>query len=196
MTVLNITADDLKLARQLLARGDLAGVSAAWAMLGEKGDAYGFLASKVVASDTAGMHWLARVFYELVHIQWTNTAGAGLWGDTTFLRVGQQHLDNYLQLLENSNLTGVGGYTLPTTIQIEDSYKKALLANGVPPITAIDSLFSVLDTAAGDGGCFAQWRLQLGADHGLGQLGDGWSALGSRPHRLQLRSLHRHSHPA
>jgi|CXWL01.1.fsa_nt_gi hypothetical protein len=144
MSVLNIIATDLARAKQLNAQGDISG---AWALLGDKGDAYAFLAGKIVANNTAGMPLLAQVFYNLVRIQWDNTAGAGLWGGAIFQAVGKQHLANYIDLLETNLVSG--GYTLPTTLQIEASYKSALADFSLPPITAIDSLFSVLDTAAG-----------------------------------------------
>lgn len=125
-------------------------VADAWKFLGSKGDAYAFLAGEIVSNNTLVMSPVARLFYEMVRSQWENTVGAGVWGGTVFLGVGKVHLENYLKLL-NDSPAATGGYTLPSTEKIEASYKAALNQYGLPPITAIDSLFSVLDYNAGNG---------------------------------------------
>ena len=149
MSILNITEKELA---DLVDMKNQGKISEAWNFLGSKGDAYAYLAGAIVADNTASMSPLARLFYEMVRSQWNNTGAGGpdgAWGGTVFKGVGKQHLENYLKLL-NDNPTN-GGYTLPTTIQIETSYKAALKLWGLLPITAIDSLFSVLDLAAGNG---------------------------------------------
>jgi hypothetical protein len=146
MSTLNITADDLK---ELGRLKDLGQVAQAWKLLGTKGDAYAYLAGAIVSDDTANMPGIARWFYEMVRYQWENTGLAGVWGGTEFKGVGKRHLENYHKLLSDNPATG--GYTLPNTIQIEASYKEALTRWGIPSITAIDSLFSVVDLAAGNG---------------------------------------------
>ncbi len=129
-------------------------LSEAWALLGEKGDAYAFLASPIVAIDVDPLS-IPGVFYQMVRWQWENS-GVGedrhIWGDDEFFAVGQQHLENYLNFLSDNKVDGFDDkYTLPNTIDIEASYKSALREFGLPPITAIDSLFSVVDTAMGNG---------------------------------------------
>lgn len=81
MAMLNMTAADLNTVIQLKDQGKIA---EAWQFLGTKGDAYAFLAGEIVSSNTASMPLLAQVFYNLVRIQWDNTAGAGLWGGDVF----------------------------------------------------------------------------------------------------------------
>ena len=149
MSTLNITAEELG---QLVKMKDQGKISEAWNFLGSKGDAYAYLAGAIVADNTASMSPLARLFYEMVRSQWNNTGAGGpdgAWGGTVFKGVGQRHLENYLKLLNDKPTNG--GYTLPNTIQIETSYREALTKWGLPPITAIDSLFSVVDLALGNG---------------------------------------------
>lgn len=146
MSTLNITAEELD---NLVKLKDQGKIAEAWNFLGSKGDAYAYLAGAIVSNNTADMSPIARLFYEMVRSQWGNTVGAGVWGGTVFQGVGKQHLENYLTLLGSRG--SPGAYELPDTIQIETSYKAALKDYGLPPITAIDSLFSVLDLAAGNG---------------------------------------------
>ena len=149
MSTLNITAEEL---RKLIDMKDQGKISEAWNFLGRKGDAYAYLAGAIVADNTANMSPLARLFYEMVRSQWNNTGAGGpdgAWGGTVFKGVGQRHLENYLTLLGSRGSSGA--YELPNTIQIETSYREALTKWGLPPITAIDSLFSVVDLALGNG---------------------------------------------
>lgn len=146
MSTLNISETELN---QLIEMKDQGRIAEAWNLLGAKGDAYAFLAGAIVSDNVADMPPLARMFYEMVRSQWENSVGAGVWGGEVFQDVGKRHLENYLTLLGSRG--GSGAYVLPTTKEIEASYKEALGRSGLPPITAIDSLFSVLDLAAGDG---------------------------------------------
>ena len=146
MATLNITAAELRDLQTKAANGQ---VTEAWAFLGSKGDAYAYLASKIVASDTGSMSPIARMFYEMVRSQWENTVGAGVWGGSVFDGVAKHHLENYLTFLQSHPSSG--GYVLPNTIQIETSYRDAVTYPGLPALTAIDSLFSVVDYALGDG---------------------------------------------
>ena len=148
MSILNITAKELT---DLFDMKDAGQVADAWNFLGSKGDAYAFLAGAIVSDNTAVMSPIARLFYEMVRNQWENTVGAGVWGGTVFKGTAQRHLENYLNLLNANPAPDGNGYTLPDTIQIEASYREAEGWYGIPPITAIDSLFSVLDLAAGNG---------------------------------------------
>lgn len=146
MAILSISENEMLQLRDWANQGMIA---EAWDFLGSKGDAYAFLAGAIVSEDTAAMHSIALMFNEMVRSQWENTAGAGVWGGEVFLDVGKRHLENYLKLL--GDIPVIGGYQLPDTIDIETSYKEALGHFGLPPIAAIDSLFSVLDLAAGNG---------------------------------------------
>lgn len=151
MSTLNITAEELA---KLIDMKDQGKISEAWNFLGRKGDAYAYLAGAIVADDTASMSPLARLFYEMVRSQWNNTGAGGpdgAWGGTVFKGVGKKHLENYLTLFGDGKHGGPGAYVLPTTIEIETSYRQALTLWGLPPITAIDSLFSVVDLAFGNG---------------------------------------------
>ncbi|WP_037587812.1 calcium-binding protein [Stenoxybacter acetivorans] len=143
MSTIIISQDTFKDIKDKYAAGQTA---EAWRILGECGDAYAFLAARIVSDDTASMPPLAKAFYEMVRIQWENTSGNGgdrIWGGKIFKEVGQKHLANYIEALEKSRSDNI--YTLPDTEQIEASYKKALQDSLLPPIVAIDSLFSVID---------------------------------------------------
>src|SRR3990170_7136059 len=166
MATINLTAGDFTYLSQLAEQGkaDLTKVSEAWKFLGTtKNDGYAFLAASIVSNDTSTMSDVARIFYELVRIRWNNTPGAGLWGGDVFRTVGAQHLTNYLKMLRTQLVPGTtDSYTLPTTKQIEASYKDALEKSFLPPITSVDSLFSVLDTAAGNaGGSYVDSNLNM-----------------------------------
>lgn len=148
MATTNITAIELD---KLIKMKNEGRIAEAWDFLGSKRDAYAFLAGAIVSDNTADMSPIARLFYEMVRSQWQNTVGAGVWGGQVFMDVGKQHLENYLTLFRDGRHGGSGAYVLPDTIEIETSYKAALAKFGLPPITAIDSLFSVIDLAAGNG---------------------------------------------
>lgn len=163
MTTLNITEDELNRLRTKLANNQIS-VTEVWAFLGSKGDAYAYLASKIVASDTSTMSPIARLFYEMVRSQWENTEGAGVWGSAVFDGVAKRHLGNYLEFLQGHGSSGA--YLLPNTIQIEASYRDAVTWYGLPAQTAIDALFSVLDTALGGG--WKRWRIDQWAGFQLG----------------------------
>jgi hypothetical protein len=81
MTALNITALELSQARTLANQGNLAG---AWKILADRGDAYAFLAQYVIApdpsTDTVLGTGIAKLFHEMVRLQWLNTTGTDLAG--------------------------------------------------------------------------------------------------------------------
>jgi hypothetical protein len=63
--------------------------------------------------------------------------------------VGLQHVRQYLEVVrrQSAGLDEYGEqlYLLPTTEQIEGSYRKALDGHGLSVLTAVDSMFSVFD---------------------------------------------------
>jgi hypothetical protein len=66
-----------------------------------------------------------------------------------FLTVGMKHQKQYLQLVRGEPLgtdeNGEQLYLLANSIQLENSYREALVFYDLPPITTVDSMFSLID---------------------------------------------------
>ncbi len=156
MATIKLNQDEFLELKSWNDNGDVARV---WNYLGSKGDAYAFLAGPIVDDDVDGMDFFSRYFYEMVRSHWQNTGvgegGSGaednVWGGPVFDKVAQAHVSNYLTFLSTQNNVVNNTYALPDTLFIEASYRDALEQYGLPPITAIDSVFSVVDYALGDG---------------------------------------------
>lgn len=146
MATIALSTQEISYLRTLVSQGanNQSKISEAWAFLGARGDSYAYLAAKVVTDNTSSMGVIQRLFYEMVRLQWDNTVGTGVWGTQVFRNVGVQHLNQYIRLLELSTNGSIA--TLPNTLEIEASYRNALIDNGLPPQTAIDSLLSVIET--------------------------------------------------
>lgn len=102
-----------------------------WQLLAELGDGYADEAYEVIAEP--------RSFYgTVVRQHWANVAGMDAFAKH-FKAVGIQHFQQYVEFIVSND------GRLPNTQFIEESYRQAVELAGLPPITAIDSLFSVID---------------------------------------------------
>ena len=124
----SITQQDYQKAIDLRNTGNVAG---AWAVLANAGDLYAGASYNVVADPNS--------FYgRVVRAEWQAT-GADL---SKFNDVALQHLNQYLYIVGQSP-----NFTLPTTEQIERSYRTAVTDHGFSPLTAVDATFSRLSYA-------------------------------------------------
>lgn len=127
---LTITAEQYATVQAYAAVGDYAG---GWAYLTSIGDNYADNAYVVTTGDTAGV--IDQGFHVLVEKHWANTAGANAYADK-FDAVAKQHFQQYVEAI------GDRGGALPTSEQIERSYREAVTDNGLPPETAFDGVFT------------------------------------------------------
>ncbi|MCG8015401.1 MAG: hypothetical protein JAY97_04225 [Candidatus Thiodiazotropha sp. 'RUGA'] len=137
---LTITQAVLDEANSLMTIGDVAG---AWNVLSEAGDLYASNARDIIEE----INNPVSIFAKIVQVHWDRVAPGAR--QTVFFSVGLQHLSQYLEETED-RLHGINGdgeqlYLLPNTEQIEASYRLAVTQHGLPALTAVDSLFSVMD---------------------------------------------------
>ena len=105
-----------------------------WKILADAGDVYAANAYAIIAERNAPV----SVFAQIVQAHWDRVAGPEA-RQSLFLVVGLQHVQQYVSLIDTTS------YSLPNTEQIEASYRQAVIDNGLPALTAVDSMFSVLD---------------------------------------------------
>jgi hypothetical protein len=151
-------------ARALAESGDIAG---AWHELARHGDDYAESAAKIISQKDAPKDLLACI----VDAHWRRVVGADVKA-AKFDTVAVRHLANYLALLEK------GEGKLPDTRAIERSYRDAVVAEGLPPLVAIDALLSRADTALPE-----SWLGKLGVSE------FSWGAMCGMPaERISYRS--------
>ncbi|MEW8321233.1 MAG: hypothetical protein AB2606_01195 [Candidatus Thiodiazotropha taylori] len=136
---LTITQAVLDEANSLMTLGDVAG---AWNVLSEAGDLYASNARDIIEE----INNPVSIFAKIVQVHRDRVAPGAR--QTVFFSVGLQHLSQYLEETED-RLHGINGdgeqlYLLPNTEQIEASYRLAVTQHGLPALTAVDSLFSVM----------------------------------------------------
>ena len=101
MAIINISQAALEQIKDLAEAGDL---SAGWKILADHGDAYAHLAAKVVVPELAPEdqgNIVLEFFHAMVDITWENATGSDLAGSPVFVKVGEQHLLQYIGLLED-----------------------------------------------------------------------------------------------
>lgn len=130
---LSISPIVLARAQAFAASGEIA---RAWRELARHGDDYAESAAKIVSERDAPRDFLAAV----VDAHWLRVVGADKKA-AHFDAVAKRHIDNYLALV-----AGNGG-KLPSTREIERSYRSAVEAEGLPALVAIDALLSRADCA-------------------------------------------------
>jgi hypothetical protein len=137
---LRISETVLRLAEEASDAGDIAG---AWNILSAAGDRYAGNAHDIIAEINNPI----SVFAKIVQVHWDRVAPGAR--QTVFMAVGAQHLMQYLQRIRDVpnglSPTDEQLYLLPSTEQIERSYREAVTDHGLPALTAVDSMFSVLD---------------------------------------------------
>ncbi|MES9994344.1 MAG: hypothetical protein ABW098_20535 [Candidatus Thiodiazotropha sp.] len=137
---LQITQSVFDAALALRDSGDVAG---SWDILSEAGDLYAANARDIIYE----INNPVTVFAKIVQVHWDRVAPGAR--QTVFFDVGLQHLTQYLQRIREepsgTNENGEQLYRLPSSEQIEASYRLAVIQHGLPAITAVDSLFSVMD---------------------------------------------------
>jgi hypothetical protein len=137
---LHITESVLEEAQALNKAGNVAG---AYRVLAEAGDNYSQNALVVIEEIAAPESIYARI----VQVHWERVAPGAL--ETHFMAVGQLHQSQYRELIEEvsmgTNEDGEQLYLLPDSIQIENSYRDALDFFGLPAVTTVDSMFSLID---------------------------------------------------
>jgi hypothetical protein len=138
---LRISETTLRLAEEASDAGDIAG---AWNILSAAGDRYAGNARDIIAEINNPI----SVFAKIVQVHWDRVAPGAR--QSVFMDVGAQHLRQYLEETRKVQ-SGVDQeteellYLLPDTEQIEYSYRRAVMFHGLPALTAVDSMFSVLD---------------------------------------------------
>lgn len=113
-----------------------------WKTLADAGDVYAANAYAIIAERDDPQ----SIYSQIVQTHWDRVAGPEK-REALFLKVGLQHAQQYAALI-NSGAYADGNevrYTLPNTQQIEASYRQAVMDKGLPALTAVDSMFSVLD---------------------------------------------------
>ncbi|MET0067325.1 MAG: calcium-binding protein [Candidatus Thiodiazotropha sp.] len=137
---LTITESILNEAKALNAAGDVAG---AYRVLASVGDNYSQNALVVIEE----IDEPDSIFARIVQAHWDRVAPGAR--QTHFMEVGALHQLQYLQLIEDEirdpNEQGESTYLLPNSIAIEDSYRRALVLSGLPPLTTVDAMFSLID---------------------------------------------------
>jgi hypothetical protein len=137
---LRITETILQMAEQAADDGNVAD---AWSILASAGDLYAVGAHDIIAQIDNPV----SVFTKITQVQWDRVAPGAR--QTLFMEVGQQHAMQYLEITRGNEAgfdeNGEQLYLLPTTEDIEGSYRSALLDHELPPLTAVDSMFSVFD---------------------------------------------------
>jgi|GEM_PF-2806836 len=147
MSTINLTQQELDNLVDLKNQGKL---SQAWTVLGQKGDAYGFVADHLLSENTNKFS-PGGMFLEMERVNWKNYGvgkDRGVWGGDTYNGVQQERLGNYLDFLSENKVEG--GYTLPNTAEIDSFHRSALLSYGIQPQAAVEAHLSVLDNALGE----------------------------------------------
>jgi hypothetical protein len=127
---------------EALAREEAGDVAGAWAVLSAAGDLYAANARDIIDEINNPI----SIFAKIVQVHWDRVAPGAR--QTVFSGVGLQHLTQYLDYIRdapNGTDNGEQLYSLPNTEQIEASYRLAVKQHGLPALTAVDSLFSVMD---------------------------------------------------
>lgn len=151
-------------ARKLAEQGDIAG---AWHELARHGDDYATSAAKIISQKEKPKDLLACI----VDAHWRRIVGGEVKA-AKFDAVAVRHLANYLAILDETD------GRLPDTRAIERSYRDAVVAEGLPPLVAIDALLSRADTALPE-----SWVANLGVRE------FSWGAMcGMPPERITYRS--------
>ncbi|MES2961494.1 MAG: tandem-95 repeat protein [Pseudomonadota bacterium] len=136
-----INKSTLDQAQSLLNQGK---VHEAWQTLAESGDNYALNAAKITDKNNDSF---AKT---LVQETWENTVGMAQYNEK-FDAVAKQHLDNYLTSIRkiNEKLPPENDlFVLPSTTNIEASYKKALESNGISTKAAIDGIINTVVSGA------------------------------------------------
>ena len=127
---LNITAEQYAVVQSYAASGNYVG---GWAYLSSVGDRYADNAYAVTSGTATGVD---KGFEVLVKTHWDMTAGVGAY-DEKFDAVARQHFQQYVEAIDP-----LDGYKFPDSGQIEQSYRDAVVDNGLPPSTAIDGVIT------------------------------------------------------
>ena len=137
---LKVTQSVFDEATALKDAGDVAG---AWGVLSAAGDLYATNARDIIYE----INNPVSIFAKIVQVHWDRVAPGAR--QSVFTSVGLQHLTQYLDNIQDeqsgTNSNGEQLYLLPDTEQIEASYRLAVTQHGLPALTAVDSLFSVMD---------------------------------------------------
>jgi len=107
-------------------------VHEAWRALADGGDNYARNAAEIT---NESKKYLSQ---ELVKQTWLHTVGQEAY-DQSFDPVAIVHLKGYISEIDHDN-----GYILPSTKQIEVSYKNALESQGLPTNVAIDAIINTM----------------------------------------------------
>jgi hypothetical protein len=140
LMALKINDTTLQAAKELNGSGDIAG---AYRVLAEAGDKYAANALVVIEQIKDPDSIYARI----VQAHWDRVAPGKL--EALFMIVGKRHQEQYLELVEGepsgTDENGEQLYLLANSIQLENSYREALVFYDLPPITTVDSMFSLID---------------------------------------------------
>ncbi|TRB07119.1 hypothetical protein EXN61_08265 [Agrobacterium tumefaciens] len=132
---LAITADQYEVIRQYADAGDY---KSGWKYLSSIGDNYADNAYGVTNVDYGSMgEMLSSSLWmkSLVRFHWIRTAGEDNY-NAKFSSVAVQHFQQYVDYI------GSNRFLLPNTQQIEQSYRAAVVGNGLPATTAFDGIFT------------------------------------------------------
>lgn len=127
---LTITEEQYAIAKSYADAGDYAD---GWRYLASVGDNYADNAYVVTTGDASGV--VDQGFHILVEKHWANTAGPDVYSEK-FDAVARQHFEQYVNTIYEN------GYGLPNSQQIEQSYRDAVIDNGLPADTAFDGVFT------------------------------------------------------
>ena len=128
---LTITAEQHAIVQSYAAAGNYQG---GWNYLASIGDNYADNAYAVTSGNATGV--IDQGFQILVQKHWTNTAGQNAYAEKSE-QVARQHFRQYVDAIG-----GNAGYALPTSKQIEKSYRDAVEFANLPPETAFDGVFT------------------------------------------------------
>lgn len=132
---LTITDTMLRMAE---AAADSGEVAEAWSILSSTGDRYAASAYDIILEIDDPV----SVFPKIVQVQWDRVAPGAR--QTVFMDVGLQHVRQYLEIVRRQETEvddhGEQLYLLPTTKDIEASYRRAVTEHNLPALTAVDSM--------------------------------------------------------
>ncbi len=166
LTISEITLQQAEMlnaeAGQALAAGDSATAQQklhqAYQVLAGAGDIYSFWGAQIVAPDIPIIGSFPNPMQDLVENIWEVQVPGSV--AASFIDVAVQHQQQYLTLTR-VDPTGSGDFNLPTTTEIEDSYRDALSDNGLPASLAVDLLINTAQLGTTGGAVIPNWDTVL-----------------------------------
>jgi hypothetical protein len=129
-----LTAEQLAQVEQSFAEGD---VAKTWELLTSFHDSYAAIAAPAIKDPTSLYGQVLRNSWHVVKADFNKIHSTA-----------REHQQNYINIIKR-NYANTGSASLPNTTQIEQSYYRALVHEGVPPYAAVNLLLSKISSVTG-----------------------------------------------